>query len=52
MTKAELIKILEDYPDDTEIILNNPYSTVFVEAAIAPGYKRALRITDDSNLDD
>lgn len=52
MTKAELIKILEDYPDDTKIILNNAYTKVFVEEAIVSGHKRALRITDDSNLDD
>lgn len=52
MNKAQLIKILEDYPDDTQIILNNPYTNVFVKETIGPGYKKALRITDDSNLDD
>ena len=52
MNKAQLIKILEDYPDDTQIIVNNPYINVFVQETIGRGDKKALRITDDSNLDD
>lgn len=51
MNKSQLIKILENYPDDTQIIVYNPYANVHVEETIGRGSERALRITDDSHLD-